>query len=218
MYKYIFWDWNGTLLDDAYAACDAVNDMLDERGLPNITLTEYRDLIEVPIINFYKKVMDISDETMEKLACEFNPLCEKHLKDEPLFSKTKETLALFHKLGYKQYIFSSSQNKYIEPKLKRFGLDIYFEAVLGAPDCFVGSKIERTRDYLLNNGIPKDECVFIGDMVHDSETASCIGADCILISAGHQCEKALLATGRRVLSSLSELPEIINNNSLQGVE
>ena len=214
MYKYIFWDWNGTLLDDAAATCEAVNDMLDARGIPSISLTEYRDLIEMPIIEFYKKVMDISNETMEKLSAEFNPLCEKHMRNYPLFEDTKKILALFHQKGYKQYIFSSSQNKYIEPVLKRYGLDIYFDEILGAPDCYVGSKIERTRDYLLNNGIYKDECVFIGDMVHDSETASCIGSDCILISAGHQCEKLLVATGRTVISDLSELPEIINKDSL----
>ena len=55
MYDYVFWDWNGTLFDDAYATCESVNTMLKKRGISPISLESYRELIEVPIINFYKK-------------------------------------------------------------------------------------------------------------------------------------------------------------------
>ena len=38
MKKYIIWDWNGTIVDDAGIALDAVNDMLREQHSPEITL------------------------------------------------------------------------------------------------------------------------------------------------------------------------------------
>ena len=50
--KFVFWDWNGTILDDANAACEAVNVMLESRGRKTITLDEYRSMVDVPIIKY----------------------------------------------------------------------------------------------------------------------------------------------------------------------
>lgn len=208
-YDFVFWDWNGTLFDDARAAWLAVNDMLNARSLPVITFEQYRDYIDVPIFRFYERVMDMSKESMEALSVEFNSLWARHLSESPLAFYASELLKELDKRGVKQYIFSSSQNKMITPYLRRFGIDEYFTAVLGSPDCYVGSKAERTRNYLKENSIPPERTVFIGDMVHDCETASLIGSDCILVSNGHQSRDALVKTGREVASSLFELSKLL---------
>lgn len=209
-YKHIFWDWNGTLLDDAYAAYLAVNAMLKSRQLPLITFEQYREYIDVPIIRFYEQVMDMSKENMEALSVEFNTLWAEFLPLNPLFSGVKELLKVLCRKGIQQYIFSSSHNDIIMPNLEKYGISDYFTAVLGASDCYVGSKAERTRNFIVSQGISPDESLFIGDMAHDNEVAEYIGADCILISQGHQCESALLATGRKVLSSVEQISDILN--------
>ncbi len=204
-YKYIFWDWNGTLLDDAKAAWSAVNIMLDTRKRSPITFEQYKDYIDVPIIRFYEKVMDMSDEDMTSVSIEYDSLWRENLKISPLAFGAEDVLDAFSKLGMKQYIFSSSRNELIEPFLKNFSIDHYFQAVLGAPDRYVGSKAERTKNYIIDNNIPIDEILFIGDMVHDSDVAAFLGADCVLVSNGHQSESALISSGRRVFSALPEL-------------
>ncbi len=204
-YKYVFWDWNGTLFDDATASWLAVNDMLDKRSQPKISFDQYRDYVDVPIIRFYEKVMDVSKENMEELSAEFHSLCSKRLPDCPLSHKAKETLEFLHNKGIKQYIFSSSHSKRIVPFLECLGIDKYFDAVLGADDCYAGSKIERTENYIKQNGISPDEILFIGDLVHDSEVALAIGADCILVSSGHQSKQTLSETGATVVATLEEL-------------
>ena len=210
-YSHVFWDWNGTLLDDAHVAFSAVNEMLDRRSLQNITFDQYRDYIDVPIIKFYERVMDLSLESMEALSVEFHALCAKLTPENPLFIDTVDALSRIADMGIKQYIFSSSQNKIIIPMLERCGIDKCFVSVLGSSDCYAASKIERTQAYLLENGISPEDAVFIGDMVHDSEVASAIGSDCILVPNGHQPEKALRDTGRIVVSSLSAVADIIQS-------
>ncbi len=208
-YKYIFWDWNGTLLNDAHVSFDAVNIMLKKRGLPEIDFEQYREYVDVPIIKFYEKVMDVSKESMDALHVEFNSLCDSLFSENPLFPEVVSVLNDFSEKGIKHYIFSSSAQRVIQPKLEKFGISECFEAVLGASDCFAGSKVDRTRKYIIDNKIPRDSILFVGDMVHDSEVASAIGADCVLISAGHQPVSALRATGRNVLPSLSALAELL---------
>ncbi len=204
-YDYVFWDWNGTLFDDAVSSWHAVNDMLSARKLPLITFDEYREYVDVPIIRFYEKVMDVSKESMEDLSVEFHSLCSKHFSGSPLSDGAEALLKLFKDNGVKQYIFSSSRIDAIIPKLTHFGIDKYFDSVLGADDCYAGSKIERTENFIKNNCISPNRVVFIGDMVHDSEVATIIGSDCILVSSGHQSEEKLIRTGREVVPTLSAL-------------
>ena len=84
LYEYIFWDWNGTLLDDAHVAFDAVNAMLGARKLNIITFEQYCDYIDVPIIKFYERVLDMSKESMDGIAAEFNSYCESFMPKNPL--------------------------------------------------------------------------------------------------------------------------------------
>lgn len=208
-YSHIFWDWNGTLLNDAHVSFDAVNIMLSKRGLPTIDFDQYRDYVDVPIIRFYEKVMDVSKESMDELSIEFNSLCDSLFPENPLFSDAFEVLDKLSEKGIKHYIFSSSAQKIIVPKIEEYGISHHFTAILGASDRFAGSKVERTVKYILDNKISPDEVLFVGDMVHDSEVAAAIGADCILIASGHQSLNALSSVGRTVLPSLSALAELL---------
>lgn len=204
-YKYIFWDWNGTLLDDASASWQAVNTMLERRNLPIITLEQYRETVEVPIVKFYETVMDMSKETLDGLSVEFNALWRSYLRDKPLSEGAYELLGFLKDNGIKNYIYSSSQNKIILPHLDALNIAKYFSAVLGANDCYVSSKIERTRDFIKASRFSPNEILFVGDMDHDNDVASLVGADCVLVSYGHQSVLKLRKTGRRVMASLKEL-------------
>ncbi|MBR5278402.1 MAG: HAD family hydrolase [Clostridia bacterium] len=208
-YKHIFWDWNGTLLNDAETAYICVNKMLDFRNLPRITFEQYRDYVDVPISLFYERVMDISKETMEGLSIEYNKLWHENLPKEPLAENVAALLEKLRRMGAKQYIFSSSQNKYIEPLLKKYGISEYFDAVLGADDCKVGSKVQRTHNFIIESNISPKKSVFIGDMYHDSEVASAVNSDCILLSCGHQCREALNKAECAVVSNINELSELL---------
>ena len=42
-YKLIIWDWNGTLIDDAWLCVEILNNILEKRGLNAITIDEYRE-------------------------------------------------------------------------------------------------------------------------------------------------------------------------------
>ena len=143
---------------------------------------------------------------------------ESFMPKNPLANGAKTILKLLNKNGIKQYIYSSSKRDRIIPMLEKTGIDVYFEEVIASSDIYAGSKAERTRDYIINNSIPKEKCLFIGDLVHDCETASLVGADCLLVSYGHQNKTTLQKTGRRVIDSLFELPEYLNINSEEVVK
>ena len=51
--------------------------------------------------------------------------------------------------------------------------------------------------------------LFIGDTLHDLDTARAIGADCLLYSGGHDCRKKLENAGVPVIDSLSQIEKYL---------
>lgn len=210
-YDFVFWDWNGTIIDDAKASMDSVNLMLARRGLPPIDIDVYRDYVDIPIVKFYEKAFDMSKEDMDSIAAEFNAGYKACIPEEPLREGAKEVLGSLCALGVRQFIFSSSAGEIICSYLEKHDIARYFEAVLGSGDYYVGSKLDRTRDYIKNHCIDPARTVFVGDMEHDCEVANACGGDCVLLSGGHRPESALRASGAKVVGDLYELAGYIKD-------
>ena len=89
---------------------------------------------------------------------------------------------------------------------KKYGIFDRFDAVLGADDYYAGSKIERAEKYLRNSG---GECrvLVIGDIVHDADMAEKLGADCVLLTSGHENRSRLYAAKATVISDIRTLIE-----------
>ncbi len=204
-YKYILWDWNGTLLDDIGASLRSVNDMLRKRGMPEIDEKRYRECIGVPIIRFYERVFDLSKEIYNDLLKEYNDGYLYYLESCSLSDGAAEALERFAKSGKKQVIISSSNNAILKPNVEKYGISGYFEDVLGSDDFMADSKIERAVKYLKNSGASSGETLVIGDLVHDFELAKAIGADCILLTSGHEKPERLNACGARIIDSLRKI-------------
>lgn len=206
MYQYIFWDWNGTIIDDVDVALNAVNRMLQKRAYPVITLQRYRELMDTPIIRFYKPIFDLDKYPFEEIADEFQRLYQKG-NPQP-YSEVPNLIQQFWKQGRHQIVLSSSERQSIQILSDALGFLDYFDAILGADDIYALSKVERAVDYLQREGIMPEQCVIIGDTVHDYEVAHSMGIACVLLACGHDDEKSLRQCGCPVCENHQELFEI----------
>ena len=75
---------------------------------------------------------------------------------------------------------------------------------MGLSDIYAISKVQMGVDYMKRSGLSPEEAVFLGDTLHDAETAHAMGCACLLISGGHQPDATLRAAGVPVLPSLRE--------------
>lgn len=203
MYQYIFWDWNGTIIDDVGVALNAVNQMLQERDYPVITLQRYRELMDTPIIRFYEPIFDLEKYPFEEIAVEFQRLYQ--VGNPQPYGEVPDLLQQFWKQGRHQIVLSSSERQSIRMLSEELGFLNYFETILGADDIYAHSKVERAVDYLQQKKIVPEQCVVIGDTVHDYEVAHNMGIACILLSCGHDDESSLRQCGCPVCKSHQEL-------------
>ena len=81
-----------------------------------------------------------------------------------------------------------------------------FQAVLGMSDDLGGGKSGLAAGYIRAHGLEPSQVLFVGDTVHDWQTAQSVGCPCVLIAGGHQSKARLEATGAAVLDSIAELP------------
>lgn len=209
-YTHVIWDWNGTLLDDIGASLASVNDMLAKRGEPPMDKNRYKECMGTPIIRFYEQVFDLSKEDYASILAEYNAGYMYHLADCSLTDGAVEAIEKFAAAGVHQAIVSSSNNAQLCENAKKYGVFDKFEAVLGAADFKADSKIERARLYLAESA-EKGAVLVVGDLEHDAEMAAEIGADCVLLTSGHEHPERLKRSGAVIFDKIEELILFVEN-------
>ncbi len=204
-YLLVMWDWNGTLLDDVGTAFKSVNTMLARRGRKPIDMLQYHDYIDVPIRRFYENIFDLNKEKYSDILKEYNDEYNAQMNEIMLAQGTREVLSHIRDVGVRQAIVSSSEQNQLRDSVKRFELVDYFDAVLGAEDFLADSKIERSKQYIIRNGLEPSSVLVVGDLLQDYEMAQSVGADCVLLSKGHHSEQKLRASGATVIDEISRV-------------
>ena len=209
-YKFIVWDYNGTIIDDAWVAVAAENIVLKAHG-NEINMDFYLRECEMPIRNFYDKIYDFSVCDFRQVADAFLENYDRISAEAKPFPEVCEAIRRFERLGLHQGVISGFETGRLTSSLEKFGLDGFFDFMSGADDVDCGSKSERAAAIVKKYGYDPKETLFIGDMYHDFETASRVGADCVLIAKGHQGAEVLKSYGDvAVLGSAYELSGIID--------
>lgn len=210
-YTYCIWDFNGTIFDDVGASISAVNTLLAERGLKTLdSKDKYQEVFDFPIIDYYRRIgFDFDKEPYEVIAPLWVDLYLENSKKSGLFGDVISSLDFFEARGIKQSVLSASEKNMLTGQLRELGIYDRFEEIMGIDNIYAESKIALAKDWKQRH--EGERALFIGDTTHDYETAEVLGADCYLISAGHQPEYKLRAAGENVeiFPSLSALVEYL---------
>ncbi len=208
-YHHIFWDFNGTLLDDVGAALGCVNDLLDRKGRPHITLEDYYTYVETPIIGFYKHILPPEELNFEEISRDYHIDYAKRADETCPAAGAYELVHSLKEKGVKQYIITANIQAEAEELLKKHCLIDCIDVLLGAQNTLAESKTERALKFFEELSIDRNDALFVGDTLHDLETANALGIDCVLVSYGHQGRRLLEENNAFVVDSIQELEQII---------
>ena len=205
-YTHVIWDFNGTILSDMQAGIDSINVMLSARGLPIVeSLAQYRTVFDFPIEDYYRRLgFDFEKEDYKTvLAPMWVALYLQKSARASLFEGVKPLTAALRQAGVKQSILSASEREMMNEQLRSRGALAWFDEVWGTDTIHAYGKSGLAAAW--RQAHPGDRAVLLGDTVHDFEVARSIGADCILIAAGHQDRARLLQCGVPVVDDLSQV-------------
>ena len=211
-YHNILWDWNGTLIDDAVTSLNCVNDMLTEMDKPLITMEQYYTYVETPIIGFYRHILTEEELDFPSISKSFHSSYTNRLDETNLAADALEVLSRLKENGAKQYIITATKEESARKLTLDYNVNEYFDGIFGADNTLAESKVERALKFFISNNIDPDDTVFIGDTLHDLETANALGVDCILVTYGHQGKDIVENSGTVTASSLKEVFCIITDD------
>ncbi len=205
-YRFIIWDWNGTLLDDVWLCIEIMNKMLSKRNLPNINYQKYQEIFNFPVQTYYKKAgFNFKKESFEAVSIEYCDEYVDRVNECELHKGTLSTLDFLCKTNTTQAILSATDQHRLDKMINDFDLDTYFNKIIGQDNQLAFGKVEKGKQLLEEIKIDLDKIVLIGDTTYDTDVADTLGVDCILVQNGHHTKSKLDMTGATVIKELSEL-------------
>ena len=204
--KMIFWDWNGTLINDTPVNVDIFNRVREHYGHAPVSVERYREIYQHPIRGMYEQSgFDFAKDSYEDIAERWIQIYHTYPNPPKLHDDTVPVLEAFQEKGARQAILSALPHAALEKAVAHHGIDHFFEAVRGAVDVFGHGKVFEGVQLARHVELAGADITIVGDSTHDAEVAQELGARCYLVSLGAESERRLLETGFPVCGSLSDV-------------
>jgi phosphoglycolate phosphatase len=201
--KVIFWDWNGTLLNDAPTMCRIFNRVVESRGVQPISLERYREVYRHPVQGMYEEVgVDLTLHSFHQLADEWHEHYLAHGPSIALHHDSIETLEWFKKQGSRQAVLSALPHDILHQGVRMHRVQHFFEHIVGISDKLAESKVAEGLALRQKLGVVGADITVIGDSSHDAEVARALDSHCILVARGSESSERLQRSGFPVFDSL----------------
>ena len=206
MEKHIFFDFNGTIINDVDLCLDLLNQILTKQNKRNLSMKEYKNVFTFPIKDYYIAAgVDFNIESYESLAKWFIKVYQPLSMECGLYEGIVDTFKYLKDKGYNLYILSASEKNNLLEQCQNYDIVKYFIDILGIDNIHAASKVNIAIDYMKEHNINGEDVLFIGDTLHDLEVAEAMGAKCKLVSCGHQSKEVLSKSGVEILESINDL-------------
>lgn len=187
----VFWDWNGTLLNDLDYSLGVTNGILDRHGIKTLSKDYYQKHFTIPVVHYYNHL------GLEKSQLSFDELSKLFIKNYmnshhtlELFPGARDCLNHLNSRNVKQVLFSAAHIDEIIFQVQHHKLEQFFQVLSGADNHSGGCKLDRGLLIKKEHGF--DCGALVGDTLHDIEIGKALGFDTIWVSDGHQSlERAL---------------------------
>ena len=205
-YKNIIWDWNGTIVDDAWLFVQIMNKILKKNQLSLISLDDYKQNFCFPIQKYWRGLgFRFTTKSFNKLNANFIKQYQKAMFSPKIHRGMISFLKKIQKQNVKQFVLSASEESLLKNSIHFYKLGSLFDGVYGVDNLNAAGKETLGTVLFETEGLKLSETLMIGDTEYDYVVAKHIGCDVILIAHGHINYNRLLKTGVPIVSSLSEL-------------
>ncbi len=188
MFKYLFFDLDGTVTDSAEGILNSVAYALNKLGISVEDKSTLLPFVGPPLTDSFKSIYGFDDEKSQlgvKYYREY--YSDKGIFENKVYSGIENMLINLRSKGKKIILATSKPQNYAEIILDHFGISKYFDIIAGSTfDCS-----RRTKTDVLNYAIEQigmtdySQGIMIGDRKHDIIGAKEVGIKCIAVMYGY---------------------------------
>lgn len=198
IFKYVFFDLDGTLIDPAIGITDSVIYSLEKFGIKVQDRSCLYKFIGPPLKGSYRKYYGFSEadaDTAVKYYREY--FCHQGILDNTVYEGIPRLLKALCTAGSKLVVATSKPEEFAVKILKTLGLYDYFYLICGATFDETRSKKTDIINYALQKlGRPDTEdAIMVGDREYDITGAAQNGMKAIGVLYGYGSREELEAAG-----------------------
>lgn len=200
MFKYAFFDLDGTLTQSEFGIINSIIYALNKMGIVVEDRESIKKFIGPPLVLAFKDFYGMSEEKAVKAASYYRECYDAgEMYNCPLYDGIEETLNRLSQEGVKLYVVTSKPVYFSERIVEHSGILKYFEKVVGPElsdiDYSKSLLIKRALSICLKDGEDKSCCVMVGDRRYDMEGAADNGIRSIGVLYGYGSRKELEDSG-----------------------
>ena len=206
----IVWDWNGTIVNDAWVFVDVMNFFLKMKGLPKTSLDDYKKNFGFPIQNYLKALgFKFNNKEFNLLNKSFIEEYQKRIFLPKLQPGIVDLIKKINRLKIKQFVLSASENSLLHKSVGFYKINSLFEDVVGVDNLNAVGKISLAKVLFKKNNLHLNKTLVIGDTKYDLDVAQALGCSALLVSYGHIEHKRLLDLKVPLVRSVKEIESFL---------
>lgn len=172
-------DWSGTLVDDLNPVREATNEIFKLHGKAPFELEEFREKFFLPFPEFYQA--HLPELQLPELDHHYHTAFKMLQTGIEILPHAQKFLDYLLERGMPTFLLSSIHHEHFEAQGARLNLKKYFkQAYVQALD-----KRKVILHLLTEHDLDPSETIFIGDMIHDVETARHAGVMSCAVLTGY---------------------------------
>ncbi|MDB4271642.1 HAD family hydrolase [Akkermansiaceae bacterium] len=210
MYQNLLFDWSGTLVNDLPPTLFATNAVLRKHNVPEMDLEEFRKRFRLPYPEFYDEVLPgVAIDSLEGI---FRSSFSNSPVQVTVLPHAREMMEWCTAQKIRCFVLSSMDSSIFAHQSRELKMDHFFEEIYSG----VIDKRDRIGEILTTHGLALENTAFVGDMVHDIETAHHGEIASVAVTTGYDPEARLRkAEPKHLFHDLTAFREWLEGNPSQ---
>ncbi len=202
VYKYVFFDLDGTISDSAPGIINAVTYALDEMGIKYGNSDELKQFVGPPLVESFTSYCGFDKKQADKAIELFRVYySDRGIMENSMYPGIRELLEALRAGGRHIVLATSKPETFAREIIARYGIGDCFEYIAGSTMDETRVKKHQVIAYAMETLGLNDpsKIVMVGDRRHDAEGARVYGMDCIGVLYGYGSRDELLSAGVKYL-------------------
>ncbi|MES1941475.1 haloacid dehalogenase superfamily protein [Salinisphaera sp. T5B8] len=208
-YELLVFDWDGTLMDSAGEIVAAMQNAIQEIGLPERSPDRMRELIGLGLDDVLARLFpELDTQRVRARLHAYRARYGMKRSAAELFPPVRGALDTLKARGFTMAVATGKSRRGLDSALRSTGTEGYFRWTRCADESTPKPAPDMLEEILLWSATVPENALMIGDTEYDVAMARAAGVDAIGVGCGvHDAQRLRRAGAIEVLDSVETLPE-----------